>query len=58
MSEEKTIRVIEFDGTDTKWLEWCDKFYAKCVILEVDDILDGNVSIPVSYTHLTLPTIA
>ena len=46
MSEEKTIRVIEFDGTDTKWLEWSDKFYPKCVILDVDEILDGTVKIP------------
>jgi len=46
MSEEKTIRIIEFDGTESKWVEWCDKFYAKCVILEVDEVLDGTISIP------------
>ena len=46
MSEDKTIWVIEFDGSEEKWVKWSDKFYSRAVILELDEVLDGDLTVP------------
>lgn len=46
MSEEKSIRVISFNGDQAKWRAWKLKFLAKATAQKYRDVLEGKVEVP------------
>ena len=53
-SEEKSIRILSFDGKKESWAMWSEKFLAKATLKGYEEILEGTILVPTdNVTELT-----
>ena len=43
---DKSIRIVQFDGTDEKWFEWNGKFLALSVRKKYYDVMVKKTTVP------------
>ena len=44
--DERSIRIVTFDGQEKNWFSWSRKFLARAVLKDYDEILDGTMVVP------------
>ncbi len=45
-TQERSIKVIPFDGKDKDWREWSSNFLARANLYGYKDVLLGNMKVP------------